>query len=108
MTDGTNGAGLSQAAGALAAGAGHVASAHGDVARACQQLGDQVAGLSGRWAGQSGTAFTRLMLAWQERQRVILEALGDLGRALEQTDRVTTATDTSQAEAVQRLQGRLG
>jgi WXG100 family type VII secretion target len=107
MSNGT-GAGLSQADGALSTAAGHVATARGDVTRSCQQLGDQMAGLSGRWVGQSGAAFTRLMVAWQERQHTILDALGQLSEALEQTDRVTTATDTTQAEAVLRLQGRLG
>lgn len=107
MSNGT-GPGLSQADGALSTAAGHVATARGDVTRSCQQLGDQMAAMSGRWAGQSGTAFARLMVAWQERQHTILEALGQLADALEQTDRVTTATDTTQAEAVLRLQGRLG
>lgn len=102
------GAGLSQADGALSTAAGHVADARADVTRACQQLGDQVASLSGRWAGQSASALTALMAAWQDRQHTILGALGDLSQALEQTDRVTTATDTTQAEAVLRLQGRLG
>ena len=107
MGEGTA-AGLSQAEGALSAASGHVADARADVTRACQQLSDQMATLSGRWAGQSATAFTALMAAWQDRQRTILDALGDLSRALEQTDRVTSATDTAQAEAVTRLQGRLG
>ena len=104
----STGAGLSQADGALSTAAGHVSDAQADVTRACQQLGDQMASLSGRWAGQSATAFTGLMAAWQDRQRTILDALGDLSRALDQTDRVTTAADTAQAEAVLRLQGRLG
>jgi len=107
MSHGT-GSGLSQAEGALTAAAGHVGDSRADVTRACHQLGDQMASLSGRWAGQSATAFTALMAAWQDRQRTILDALGDLSQALEQTDRVTSATDTAQAEAVSRLQGRLG
>lgn len=107
MTD-VGSAGFSQADRTLTAAAGHVTTARGEVTKRCQQLGGQLAGLSGQWAGEGATAFQRLMLGWQEKQKTILDALGELSRALQETERDTAATDQSQAQAVSRLHGRLG
>lgn len=101
-------AGLSQADRALTRAADHVTTARGDVTSRCQQLGDQMAGLSGQWGGQGALAFQRLMVGWQDKQRTILDALGDLAVALQETERDNVATDQSEAAAVSRLQGRLG
>ena len=107
MSEG-NANGLSEAAQALSTAAAHVEAGRDDVTRQCQQLGDRMASLSGRWGGQGALAFGRLMLAWQDRQRTILDALGDLARALQETERDNVATDQVQADAMSRLHGRLG
>lgn len=106
MTDGGT-AGLSQADKALTQAADYVTTAQGDVTKRCQQLGDQMAGLSGQWGGQGAMAFQKLVVSWQEKQKTILDALGDLSRALQETERDNMATDQSQADAVSRLQSRL-
>jgi WXG100 family type VII secretion target len=107
MSDG-NANGLSQAEQALSRAADFVDTARGDVTKQCQNLGDQMGVLAGQWGGQGAMAFNKLMMAWQDKQRVILDALGDLSRSLQETEKDNVATDSSQAESVSRLQGRLG
>lgn len=102
------GAGLRQGEHALSRAADLVGTTRGDVTRQCAQLGDRMAGLSGQWGGQGAVAFQRLMVTWQDRQRTILDALGDLATALQETERDTVATDQAQADVASRLQSRLG
>lgn len=107
MSDG-NANGLSQSEKALSTAADYVETARGDVTKQCQQLGDQMGVLAGQWGGEGAMAFNRLMVAWQDKQRTILDALGDLSRSLQETEKDNVTTDQSQAESVSRLQGRLG
>lgn len=107
MTEGSS-PDLTQAEHALSRAADVVEAARADVTGQCTRLGDRMAGLGAQWGGQGATAFGRLMVTWQDRQRTILDALADLSRSLQETERDNVATDVAQADLAARLQGRLG
>ncbi len=99
---------LSQTEKALSKGADAVISARGDVKSKCNTLSDRVNEMMGGWGGQGATAFTNLMVSWQEKQETILKALDQLSTSMQETERDNVSTDESQSEAHLNLQNRLG
>ncbi len=99
---------LSQTEGALVAAASRVGEARSDLLGLADQLSSQLEGLRGQWAGAGATAFGRVHLAWQDKQRRIVGALDGLAAALVETDRVTTTADATQSDELGRTAARLG
>jgi WXG100 family type VII secretion target len=95
-------------AGALTGASRLVAGARQDFDRMGRDLGSQVAGLRGRWAGSGGQAFFGLHQAWDDRQRRVVAALDDFEASLRGTDRDLAATDDAQATTFTGFQHRLG
>ena len=98
---------LSQAEGALVQAASRVGEARSDLLALADQLSAQLESLRGQWSGTGASAFGRVHLAWQEKQRRIIGALDGLASALVETDRATTAADASQGDAMSRTAARL-
>ena len=112
MTDigagGTHTGSLRQAEGALAQAAGRVGEARSDLLSLADQLSGQLEVLRGQWSGAGASAFGRVHLAWQDKQRRIVGALDGLATALVETDRATSAADATQSDVVSRTATRLG
>ncbi|MDT9593445.1 WXG100 family type VII secretion target [Nocardioides zeae] len=85
--------------GTLVNAAERVSGARADVTQRCNQLATDIQGMAAQWRGQGGTAFQNLQNQWQERQRIVLDALGDLENALRGTQSTTTAADEAEAAA---------
>lgn len=99
---------LSQTEKALTRGAEAVKTARGDVKGKCITLGDRVNEMMGGWGGQGATAFTNLMVAWQDKQETILKALDQLALSMEETEADNIRTDQAQSDTHLNLQNRLG
>ncbi|QIK74673.1 WXG100 family type VII secretion target [Nocardioides piscis] len=99
---------LSQTEKALTTGASAVRTARGDVKHKCNTLSDRVTDMMSGWGGQGASAFGNLMVAWQQKQDSILQALDQLALSMEQTEADNVATDESQSDLHLTLQNRLG
>lgn len=99
---------LSQTEKALSKGAGFVNEARGDVGTKCNTLSDRVNEMMGGWGGQGATAFSNLMVAWQEKQNTILKALDQLAISMQETEKDNVTTDQAQSDSHLNLQNRLG
>ena len=99
---------LSQTEKALSKGADHVKIARVDVHKKCGTVSDRVNEMMGGWGGQGATAFSNLMVAWQEKQAKILNALDQLAASMEETEKDNVATDQAQSDSHMNLQNRLG
>lgn len=99
---------LSQTEKALSKGAGFVKEARSEVKNKCDIVQDQVGEMMGGWGGQGATAFGNLMVAWQEKQNTILNALDQLAHSMEETEKDNVATDQAQSDSHANLQNRLG
>ena len=99
---------LSQTEKALSQAAEYVNTARGDVKGKCNVLGDRVAEMMGGWGGQGASAFSNLMVAWQEKQDTILKALDQLSMSMQETEKDNMKTDESQSQTHMNLQNRLG
>ena len=65
----------------------YVNTARGDVKGKCNVLSDRVSEMMGGWGGQGASAFSNLMLAWQEKQETILKALDQLAMSMQETEK---------------------
>lgn len=99
---------LSQTEKALSQGAEYVNTARGDVKGKCNILSDRVSEMMGGWGGQGASAFSNLMVAWQEKQETILKALDQLSMSMQETEKDNMKTDESQSQTHMNLQNRLG
>ncbi len=99
---------LSQTEKALSKGAEFVNTARGDVNTKCGNLSDQVNEMMAGWGGQGATAFSNLMVAWQDKQQTILKALDQLATSMVETEKDNVATDQTQSDSHANLQNRLG
>lgn len=97
-----------QGDGTLTRASGLVSDARADLTGTSARLADRVSAVRGGWGGQGASAFFALHQAWAERQASVLDALDDLARALEDTERTNVATDDAQGAAFAHLVGRLG
>lgn len=93
---------------ALSRAADLVTEARGQVKSKADRMGDQVNEMLTGWGGQGAASFGGLMLAWREKQEVVLRALDGLAEALVETERDNVATDEQQASTNATLRGRLG
>ncbi len=99
---------LSQTEKALSKGAEYVNTARGDVKTKCNTLSDRVNDMMGGWGGQGASAFTNLMISWQDKQETILKALDQLAASMQETEKDNVATDQTQSDTHLNLQNRLG
>lgn len=99
---------LSQTEKALTKGAEAVNTARADVKTKCNTLSDRVAEMMGGWGGQGATAFTNLMVAWQEKQETILKNLDQLARSMEETEADNIKTDQQESDVHYTDLKRLG
>lgn len=98
---------LSQKEKALSTAAGYVSNARIDVNSKCGTLGDRVNQMMQGWGGQGASGFTNLMIAWQEKQKTILQALDQLALSLEETEADNVKTDEAQSTQHMNMIGRL-
>lgn len=99
---------LSQTEKALSTAAEYVNTARGDVKTKCNTLSDRVGEMMGGWGGQGATSFGNLMIAWQEKQDTILNALDQLSTSLQETEKDNVKTDETQSSTHTNLRNRLG
>jgi len=97
-----------QGEGTLSQAASLVEAAKGDFTTLRNKLTGQIAELQGKWGGQGATAFTTLYTAWDEKQKVIEDALNDFSAALTQTEKDNVATDEDQSTSYRSMESRLG
>ncbi|MCW2835416.1 MAG: hypothetical protein JWN68_3369 [Nocardioides sp.] len=99
---------LSQTEQALSKGAEKVETARIEVKQKCNTVSDKVNEMMAGWGGQGASSFGNLMVAWQEKQEKILQALDGLAASMRETEKDNVATDQSQSDAHLNLQNRLG
>ena len=99
---------MGQGEGTLTRAAGLVAEAKQDFDSMSKTLEGQIAGVQGKWAGAGGTAFFSLHQAWNEKQRVITNALNEFQASLTSTEKDNVNTDQAQSSTYSRVAGRLG
>lgn len=99
---------LSQTEKALSQGAEAVVIARGDVKAKCNTVSDRVNEMMAGWGGQGASSFGNLMIAWQDKQEAILQALDRLAASMQETEKDNVATDQGQSDAHLTLQHRLG
>lgn len=97
-----------QGEGTLTKAAGLVTDARADFNRIADKLSGQIAGIQGKWGGQGASAFFVLHSAWNEKQKVIVDALDEFSASLHSTERDNVSTDDAQGASYTRLSGRLG
>ncbi len=94
--------------GVLSQSAAMVETAKGDFTALRNKLTGQIADLQGKWGGQGASAFTILYTAWDEKQKVIEDALNEFSQALSTSEKDNVATDEEQGTGFRSLEGRLG
>jgi len=99
---------MGQGEGTLTRAAGLVAEAKQDFDSLSKGLEGQIQGIQGKWAGAGGTAFFSLHQAWNEKQRIITNALNEFQNSLTSTEKDNVATDETQSSNYSRVAGRLG
>ena len=99
---------MGQGEGTLTRAAGLVAEAKQDFDSLSKNLEGQIQGIQGKWAGAGGTAFFSLHQAWNEKQRIITNALNEFQNSLTSTEKDNVATDETQSSNYSRVAGRLG
>ena len=99
---------MGQGEGTLTRAAGLVAEAKQDFDSLSKSLEGQIQGIQGKWAGAGGTAFFSLHQAWNEKQRIITNALNEFQNSLTSTEKDNVATDETQSSNYSRVAGRLG
>ncbi len=92
----------------LSRSADRVDQARGDVTNKCGVLSANIATMMAGWGGQGASAFTNLMISWDQKQETILKALDQLSASMKETERDNVSTDENQSAAHVNLQGRLG
>ena len=71
-----------QGEGTLSRAAGLVTDARADFNKIADKLSGQIAGVQGKWGGQGASAFFILHTAWNEKQKVIVDALDEFSASL--------------------------
>ena len=99
---------MGQGEGTLTRAAGLVAEAKQDFDSLSKSLEGQIQGIQGKWAGAGGTAFFSLHQAWNEKQRIITNALNEFQGSLTSTEKDNVSTDEAQSSNYSRVAGRLG
>jgi WXG100 family type VII secretion target len=97
-----------QGEGTLSKAAGMVSEARGDFNRIASTLTGQIAAVQGKWGGQGAAAFFTLHTAWNEKQKVIVDALDEFSASLHTTEKDNVSTDEAQGANYSKLSGRLG
>lgn len=97
-----------QGEGTLSRAAGLVTDARSDFNKIAQKLSGQIAGVQGKWGGQGAAAFFTLHTAWDEKQKVIVDALDEFSASLHSTEKDNVGTDDAQNASYTKLSGRLG
>jgi len=97
-----------QGEGTLSKAAGLVTDARQDFTKIADRLSGQISGVQGKWGGQGASAFFVLHTAWNEKQKVIVDALDEFSASLHSTEKGNVSTDDAQNASYTRLNGRLG
>jgi len=97
-----------QGEGTLSRAAGLVTDARADFNKIAGKLSGQIAGVQGKWGGQGASAFFVLHQAWNEKQKVIVDALDEFAASLTTTEKDYMSTDDAQNASYTKLSGRLG
>lgn len=97
-----------QGEGTLSKASGLVSDARTDFNKIAGKLDGQIAGIQGKWGGQGASAFFVLHTAWNEKQKVIVDALDEFAASLTTTEKDNVSTDDAQSASYGRLSGRLG
>lgn len=98
---------MGQAEGALSSAAAKVVDCKTDLDGLAKNLRSQLGNLSTQWQGQGGAAFGKLAMAWDERQRTIVEALNGFEESLRQTEKDNVSTDEQESSTINALASRL-
>ena len=85
-----------QGEGTLSKAAGLVTDARADFNQIADKLSGQIAGVQGKWGGQGASAFFTLHTAWNEKQKVIVDALDEFSASLHSTEKRQRGTDDAQ------------
>ena len=93
---------------ALTKAADLVNDARTDVKNKADVMGDRVSEMMTGWGGQGAGSFSGLMIAWRDKQEIILKALDGLSTALVETEKDNVKTDETQSSNNANLRGRLG
>jgi WXG100 family type VII secretion target len=97
-----------QGEGTLSKASGLVTDARADFNKIADRLSGQIAAVQGKWGGSGATAFFTLHTAWNEKQKVIVDALDEFAASLTSTEKDNVSTDDQQNASYTNLQGRLG
>jgi WXG100 family type VII secretion target len=97
-----------QGEGTLSRASGLVTDARADFNKIADRLTGQIAGVQGKWGGQGASAFFTLHTAWNEKQKVIVDALDEFAASLTTTEKDNMSTDDAQNASYTKLSGRLG
>lgn len=97
-----------QGEGTLSKAAGLVTDAKADFVKIAGTLSGQINAVQGKWGGQGAAAFFTLHTAWDEKQRVIVDALDEFAASLTTTEKDNVSTDDAQHASYSNLTNRLG
>jgi WXG100 family type VII secretion target len=97
-----------QGEGTLSKAAGLVTDARADFNKIADKLSGQISGVQGKWGGQGASAFFILHTAWNEKQKVIVDALDEFSASLTSTEKDNVATDDAQHASYSSLHNKLG
>jgi ESAT-6 family protein len=97
-----------QGEGTLSRAAGLVTDARADFNKIADKLTGQISAVQGKWGGQGAAAFFTLHAAWNEKQKVIVDALDEFSASLTTTEKDNVSTDDAQNASYTKLSGRLG
>lgn len=98
---------VSAADGALNKAENIVSTKRSEFSTAVNRLESELAGIGAQWKGTASMAFQRLMQAWREDAKSIINELNTFETNLRESQSTFTASDEEQAAASSRLQGRL-
>jgi WXG100 family type VII secretion target len=97
-----------QGEGTLSKASGLVTDAKADFVKIAGTLSGQISAVQGKWGGQGAAAFFTLHTAWDEKQRVIVDALDEFAASLTTTEKDNVSTDDAQNASYTNLSNRLG
>jgi WXG100 family type VII secretion target len=97
-----------QGEGTLSKAAGLVTDARGEFTKIASTLSGQIQAVQGKWGGAGASAFFTLHTAWNEKQKVIVDALDEFSASLGVTEKDNMATDDAEGANYAKLNGRLG
>ena len=93
---------------ALTRGAQMVVEAKGDLEGQLRSLEGRLQGIGGQWRGSGASAFTSVMVRWNESARRLTGALEGFEANLRASESTYTASDEQESSTYSGLSGRMG